>query len=82
MTRFELKKELGRIESFIDVLKILITKPLCQCVSHLDGFNEKFREENKVQLQELIALKNRLIPLNNQPDHKLQKIQYQPIRFY
>ena len=45
--------------------------------------NDPFlREENKVQLQELIIVKNRLIPLNNKPDYALENILYQPINYY
>ena len=80
MTRGELQSELKRIDGFIEVLHELITKPLCECITHLGSFDEKFREENKVQLQELIIIKNRLIPLNNKPDYALAEIQYQPLK--
>ena len=82
MTRFELQKELKRIDGFIEVLHELITKPLCGCMTHLGSFDKKFREENKVHLQELIALKNRLIPLNNKPDYALEEIPYKPVHLY
>ncbi|RLA70084.1 MAG: hypothetical protein DRG09_04160 [Epsilonproteobacteria bacterium] len=80
MTRFELQKELKKIDRCIEVLHKLITKPLCECINHLGSFDEKFREENRVQLQELITVKNKLIPLNNKPDYALEKIQYQSLR--
>ncbi len=82
MTRLELQKELKRIDGCIEVLHELITKPLCGCIPHLGNFDEKFREENKIQLQHLITLKNALIPLNNKPDHALEEIQYQPLNCY
>jgi len=82
MTRLELQKELKRIDGFIEVLHELITKPLCGCISHLGSFDEKFREENKVQLQKLMTVKNALMPLNGKPDYALEKIQYQPINCY
>lgn len=82
MTRSELQKELKRIDEFIEVLNVLITKPLCECISHLGSFDEKFKAENKVLLQELIDLKNKLIPLNTKPDYALEEIQYQPIHLY
>ena len=82
MTRLELQKELKRIDGFIEVLHELIGKPLCGCITQLGDFDEKFREENKVQLQELIALKSRLIPLNHKPDYVLGEIQHQPLKYF
>jgi len=82
MTKLELQKELNRIDGFIEVLHELITKPLCGCIHNIEAFDEKFREENKVQLQELITVKNALTPLNDQPDHALKEIEHQPLRLY
>ena len=82
MTRLELQKELKRIDTFIEVLHELISKPLCGCLTNLGGFDDRFKEENKVQLQELITLKNRLIPLNNKPDYVLGQIQHQPVKCF
>lgn len=82
MTRLELQRELKRIDGFIEVLHTLITKPLCGCITHLGSFDEKFRKENKVQLQELITVKNTLIPLNNKPDCALEGILHQPVLLY
>ncbi len=82
MTRLELQKELKRIDGFIEVLHGLITKPLCECIPHLGSFNEKFREENEVQLQHLIAVKNMLLLLTSKTDGALQRIHHQPVNCY
>jgi len=82
MTRVELQKELKRIDGCIEVLNGLITKPLCKYMPHLGSFNEDFQEENKVQLQHLITVKNGLIPLNNRRDDDLREIDLQPLKCY
>ncbi len=82
MTRFELQKELKRIDGFIEVLHELISKPLCGCITHLGGFNEKFREENNIQLKHLTDVKNMLLLLTSKTDGALQKIHHHPINCY
>ena len=80
MTRTELQKELKKLEGCIEILHGFITKPLCECLPHLNTFNENFKEENKIQLEHLIALKNELLPLHNKSDEALGKIPHQPIQ--
>ncbi|HIQ47012.1 MAG TPA: hypothetical protein EYH57_05255 [Sulfurovum sp.] len=82
MTRSELKKELKKLESCIEILHGFITKPLCECLPHLGTFNENFKEENKIQLAHLIAIKNELLPLNYKSDEALGKIPHQPVKCY
>lgn len=82
VTRMELQNELKRIDGFIEILHGLITKPLCECIPHLGSFNEKFREENEIQLQHLITVKNALLLLKDKTDSALQKIQHQPLNCY
>ncbi len=82
MTRFELQKELKRIDGFIEVLHELISKPLCGCITHLGGFNEKFREENNIQLKHLTDVKNMLLLLTSKTDGALQEIHHHPVNCY
>ena len=81
MTRSELQNELKRIDGYIEILHGLITIPLCKCISHLGNFDETFREENKIQLQHFIAIKNDLLLLRKKTDDALGKIQHQPIKY-
>jgi len=82
MTRSELKKELKKLENCIEILHGFITKPLCECNTYLGAFNENFKEENKIQLAHLIALKNELLPLEMKSDEVLQSIPHQPVNCY
>ena len=82
MTRKELYKDIKRIDGCIEILDGLVTMPLCQCISHLGSFDEKFREENQIQLQHLITVKDSLMLLGDKPDDVLNKIQHHPVSCY
>lgn len=82
MTRQELHTELNKIEIFIDVLRDLVEKPICGCITHGDWFNEQFRKDNKEQLNALMEIRNFLKPLKIQSDEMLSKVVYQPVEVY
>jgi hypothetical protein len=82
MTRKELDTELNKIEIFIEVLRNLVEKPICTCISHMDGFNEQFQRDNTKLLNDLLELKYYLTPFKKQNDVVLEKILYQPVDVY
>ena len=82
MTRKELHTELNKIEIFIEVLRDFVEKPLCGCISHMGGFNEKFKTENTELLNTLIKLKYYLTPFKKKSDAALETIVYQPVNVY
>lgn len=82
MTRTELHAELNKIEIFIEVLRDLVEKPICGCISHINSFNEKFQTDNTKQLNALIELKYYLTPFKKQSDAVLERIVYQPVDVY
>ena len=82
MTRKELHKELNKIDIFIEVLRDLVEKPICGCISHINGFNEQFQTDNKKLLNDLLELKYYLTPFKKQSDIVLEKIVYQPVDVY
>ena len=79
MTRKELDKELSKIDIFIEVLRDLVEKPLCGCISHISSFNEQFKKDNTEQLNALVKMKYFLISLKIQSDDVLDKIVYEPV---
>mgnify|MGYP000247428575 CR=1 FL=1 len=79
MTRKELDKELNKINIFIEVLRDLVEKPLCGCISHISSFNEQFKKDNKEQLNALVKMKYFLISLETQSDDVLDKLVYEPV---
>ncbi len=82
MTRTELHAELNKIDIFIEVLRELVEKPICECISHMAVFNEEFQTDNMKQLNALIELKYYLIPFKNQRDEILEKIVYKSVDLY
>lgn len=82
MTRKELNKELSQIEIFIEVLRDLVEKPICGCISHMNVFNAQFQADNSKLLNDLLKLKYYLTPFKKQSDIALEKIVYQPIDVY
>ncbi len=82
MTRKELHTELNKIEIFIEVLRDLVEKPLCGCISHMNGLHEQFQTDNTEQLNALMELKYYLTPYKKQSDAVLEKIVYQPVDVY
>ena len=79
MTRKELHIELNKIDIFIEVLRDLVEKPLCGCISHISSFNEQFKKDNMEQLNTLLKVKYFLIPLKTQSDEMLEKVLYEPM---
>jgi len=79
MTRKELDKELNKINIFIEVLRDLVEKPLCGCISHISSFNEQFKKDNMEQLNALVKMKYFLISLETQSDDVLDKLVYKPV---
>ena len=79
MTRTELYTELNKIDIFIEVLRDLIEKPVCGCISHIGSFNEQFKKDNVELLNDLIKMKYFLIPLKKQSDEVLERIVYKPV---
>jgi len=79
MTRAELHAELNKIDIFIEVLRDLVEKPLCTCISHISSFNEQFKKDNLEQLNALIEMKYFLMPLKNQSDEVLEKVVYKRV---
>ena len=82
MTRKELQTELNKIEIFIEVLRDLVEKPICGCISHVNVFNEQFQTENTEQLNTLMELKYYLTPFKKKSDAALETIVYQPVDVY
>lgn len=79
MTRNELHKELNKINSCIEVLRELVEKPLCRCISHIGSFNEEFKKDNIEQLNVLLEVKYFLLSLIPQSDEVLEKVVYEPV---
>jgi hypothetical protein len=82
MTRKELQTELNKIEIFIEVLRDLVEKPICGCISHMDGFNKQFQTDNTKLLNDLMELKYYLTPFKKHSDTVLEEIVYQPVDVY
>ena len=82
MTRTELHTELNKIDIFIAVLRDLIEKPLCGCISHISSFNERFKKDNVELLNALIKMKYFLIPLKKESDEVLEQTVYKPVNVY
>ena len=82
MTRKELHTELNKIEIFIEVLSDLVEKPICRCISHMNGFNEQFQTDNTKQLNALVKLKYYLTPFKKKSDAVLETIVYQSVDVY
>ena len=82
MTRKELNKELNKIDIFIEVLRDLVEKPVCECISHINSFNEQFKKDNVKLLNALIEMKYFLIPLKKQSDEVLEQTVYKPVSVY
>jgi len=81
MTREELYREIKRIDAFIDVLQVFLTKPLCKCITLSNNVNDHFTEENKKHLRSLINIRNFLLPLKGEPDNFLAEVAYKPVAF-
>ncbi len=81
MTREELYREIKRIDGFIDVLQVFLTKPLCKCITLRNNVNDHFTEENKKHLRSLINIRNFLLPLKGEPDTLLAEVVYKPVAF-
>ncbi len=79
MTRKELHTELNKINSCIEILRDLIEKPLCGCLSHISSINEEFKKDNMEQLNMLLKVKYFLLSLIIQSDEALAKVVYQPV---
>lgn len=81
MTRQDLYKEIKRIDGFIEVLQDFLKNPLCKCIADGSNAEKRFTEENKKHLHTLINVRNFLLPLQDEPDTVLAKIDYKPISF-
>ena len=79
MTKTELYTELKKIDIFIEVLRDLVEKPLCGCISHISNFNEQFKKDNTEHLNSLVKMKYFLISLKTQSDEVLEKVVYEPV---
>lgn len=82
MTRTELYTELTKIDIFIAVLRDLIEKPMCGCISHIRSFNKQFKKDNVELLNALIEMQYFLIPLKKQSDEVLEQTVYKPVNVY
>ncbi len=77
MTRYELNKEITKLERYIEIYKTLISNSLCDCLTQIQ---DKYIDLNKSELAFLLRRKNTLAPLKDESDEVLAKISYVPIQ--
>jgi len=76
MTRNELDKDLNKIDSMIDVLRVLTETTKCLCA---DIRTDGFRELNIKELKMLLELKTVLSKFTGESDDYLNQLNYTPI---
>jgi len=79
MTRLELSRELQKLENYIEVAQLLISKPLCNCLGNIQ---DKFKARNLAQLHDLKQKQNILTALQHESDEALSKIVYTPPKIH
>ena len=78
MTRNELNTTLNKLENYIEVQQLLITTPLCCCVSEIQ---DKFMDVNRESLNVFISMQSILKELEKEDDSTLKTVIYMPLKF-
>ena len=71
MTRNELNTTLNKLENYIEVQQLLITTPLCCCISEIQ---DKFMDANRESLNAFISMHEVLKALEKEDDSTLNNI--------